>query len=148
MRHRSLPGAWRSSRAAVVATALVLATNGCGIFDLGRYDVGIIEYHGMTAEMAVPEVVQAGADFTVTLETFGGGCVGKSHTRVDAVGTSAIVTPVDEHSGAENCTADLRILDHSTLLRFDGRGSATVIVRGRVEPPGGVIERTFTVSVE
>jgi hypothetical protein len=125
-----------------------LATNGCGIVDLGNYDIGIIEYSGMRAEISVPDVVQAGTDFTVTLETFGGGCVGRSHTRVDAIGSNAIVTPVDEHSGADDCTADLVILDHSTSLRFEDRGAASVIIRGRVEPPGDVVERTFAVSVE
>jgi hypothetical protein len=108
-------------------------------------DVGVIEHYGdgPAGLIDAPAVVRAGQDFTVTVRTFGGGCVsaaGASVTyhRPPALDL-AVVVPYDNTRvpAGVACTSDLRRAPRDVTLRFTTPGAATIRVEGRREPGGG-----------
>ncbi len=137
----------RSSGTAATLVLSVAVLGSCGIMGLGDEEMGFIVFHGAVAEVAVPGVVNAGTDFTVELQTFGGGCDSKGNTRVVIDGSVAVVTPFDDH-GSGACV-DMRVFfDHTTSVRLDAPGPATVVIHGRIEPGGRDTTWTYPVQVQ
>ncbi|HEX6940552.1 MAG TPA: hypothetical protein VF158_14140 [Longimicrobiales bacterium] len=136
--------------------SLILAVCACatgGRNDDGpRRVVGTIEHYGDPVRVEAPADVARGADFRVTVVTYGGGCLHQGDTEVEINGLSAVVTPYDidvtptvPPGGA--CTLELRQYRHDATLRFDRAGSATITFRGRRLPSGEIISVTRTVRV-
>lgn len=93
---------------------------------------GILVHYGDTAEVSVPSTVTAGEEFTVTVETFGGGCDGKDGTEVEAVEGAVEITPIDNfYVGDGVCLAILKVFTHTAEWTFDEAGEQTVRIRGR-----------------
>jgi hypothetical protein len=134
---------------AVAALAACRSTTG----PAAPEELGIIEFYGdRTGVLELPESVRAGHDVTVTVRTFGGGCVSAAGTGVRYRGALAVVLPYDNPSSrAPAGTGCLDVLLrplHTVNLRFPTPGRATVRVEGRREPGGGstAVEGTLTVT--
>ena len=113
--------------------------------------LGWIRFHQDPVVVEVPDAVMRGADFEVTIRTYGGGCIAQGDTEVTVLASAAEVRPFDifvtgtPHDSV--CTDDLRLYLHRARMRFAQPGVATVRMRGR-DAPGGeviVVERQVTV---
>lgn len=120
----------------------------CGAFGLGEEErIGLIRFHDDSTVFDVPDSVAADSTFLVSFYTFGGGCVHFGRTRLLVDGRTVRVIPYDVDSGADACTADIAFLDHTTEVRFEEPGTATVLIVGRVMPGDSIVERSFTIEV-
>ncbi|MBW3655143.1 MAG: hypothetical protein KY444_03495 [Gemmatimonadetes bacterium] len=126
--------------------ALLVA--GCGsIFGSdGKRVIGVI---GDGSGIEVPATVQAGQDFTVTIQTsWPNGCAHEDGTEVQQGAASATVTPYDHVSEGGTCTHAPQRFTHVATLRFSQPGTAVVKIRGRPSPNEGAqtIQRIVTVQ--
>lgn len=131
-------------------TALILVATGCTAL-LGPGEtrrLGVIDFYQDPVVIAVPDTVQAGAAFEVSVRTYGGGCITKGDTETQVEGLTAEVRPYDLHSGAEVCTDELRIFDHRATLAFEQAGLAEVRFHGREMPADSVVTIVRSVVVE
>ena len=97
--------------------------------------------------VVVPDTVDLGEPFTVTVTTYGGGCVSKGCTAVSAEGLLATVMPYDVMAQQGVCTAILISFEHEAILQFDQTGVARVVIRGRQAPSGEVISEEQSIIV-
>lgn len=98
--------------------------------------IGTVWFYQQDVVIVVPDTVQAGVAFPVTVHTYGGGCerIGETEAYVD--GSSAVVFPFDyTYQGSEyGCTDVLKVFRHETTVSFTQPGSARVEVHGRAFP--------------
>ena len=97
--------------------------------------VGITEFYNESDDVVlVPDSVQAGEAFTVTVQTYGGGCTEADDIEVSIAEGVAVLTPYDlTYIPGENegCDDILKRLSHATQLTFEQPGSASLQIRGR-----------------
>ena len=127
---------------------LALLAAGCGSL-LGPDEKRVIGIIGDGSSIEVPTTVQAGQDFTVTIQTgWRNGCARKDKTDVQAQGMSATVTPYDRVTEGATCTQAPQQFTHTATLRFSQPGTAKVRIRGRASRDSQVqtVERTVTVQ--
>ena len=96
----------------------------------------------------VPERVEAGVPFGVSLRTYAGGCV--SHERIDIriERDTVHIRPLHRDSGHEFCTDDLVVHDHAVTLRLTNPGRIEVVFHGASSPAGSPVAFSRTVEVE
>jgi len=115
--------------------ASLCTVSACDI--LGRQgfaDLGTIVSFGDTADISVPDSASVGESFSVSVETFGGGCTQEvERTELEIQGMVAQITPWNWNSGALECPTDVRSLHHEVKLSFDQPGTATIHIIGREE---------------
>ena len=140
---------------ATVALGLVAVTAGCTALGLDgarkeRRPAYISSYEERSLVEA-PDTVSAGAPFTVTVHTFGGGCIGPGDTVAEVQGSVVTVRPFDvvtTHLPANQvCTAAMYVYAHDVTVRVSQPGAALIRVIGRVDPGDSVtmIERPVVV---
>jgi hypothetical protein len=136
-------------RTALAALALAAA---CSSTDPNRYvrELGFLQLHESPIEVAVPQAVRAGEEFTISVVTRGGGCTNVGDTETTGSGTTVDVRPYDLRIEGPDvaCPDILRGLTHQVPWRFDAPGTYTVRVHGRREPQMDVITVTRTVTVQ
>ena len=128
---------------------------GCDALSPGRDDharvPGILAYGSdTTAEVTLADTVAVGAPVALRVSTSGNGCTRPGDTEVDPAPAAADVRVYDyspRPSAGVVCADVLRALPHEATLRFTERGTATVRIHGRREPPSGrvVVARTVVV---
>jgi hypothetical protein len=102
------------------------------------------------AGVTAPDTVSAGVPFTVTVATYGGGCIRLGDTEVRVAGSVAEVRPYEWFVSAGQaiaCTGDIRRLEHAASVTLPTPGRATLRLIGRQLPEGATIsiERTLVV---
>lgn len=116
-------------RMMVVAVAGAAAVvGGCELI------TGPDEVVGLVVGVEVPDTVQAGEEFTVTVRTSGSNtCWRRDRTEVSVRGLTATVIPydVEDRDRGEVCGAAVIEITHTAVVTFDEPGSALVDVRGR-----------------
>lgn len=135
-----------------LAPAVVSCRAITGVDDIRRERLpGVISFYGHPMVVEIPEAVDRGVEFQVTVHTFGGGCVDQGHTEVSVAAGSVEVRPYDvfvtHMPESYACTDILNRFPHRATLRLDQPGTATIRVRGRAQPGDTplVIERTVLV---
>jgi hypothetical protein len=108
---------------------------------------GAIEHYGNPIIITAAFTATAGVPYSVKVLTYGGGCVSKGETELQVTGQTALIEPYDLERRGSACTDELRVHEHIAAVRFEQRGEAIVIVRGRSEPSGQTIDHRFTVFV-
>lgn len=117
------------------ALALLL---GCGIvLGLERHRVvGVVA--GVEEDdphIGVPDTVDAGRSFRVTIRTYVGGCTRAGDTDVEVDGSEVVVTPYDlvRYTGGDRgCgVGGPEPAEHSAEVRIDRPGAAELTFRGR-----------------
>jgi hypothetical protein len=84
-----------------------------------------------TARVELPDTVERGRPFTVTVTTFAGGCRRESAgTEVSVSGMRAEVRPYHSLVRSPVCTDDLLYMPHTARIRFDRPGIAIVRITG------------------
>ena len=110
----------------------------------------ILFFHDPTV-VEVPSSATAGMPFTVTVTTYGGGCISEDTTVVKADGQRADVVPYQRiynpgpNGGA--CPSELRITRRQASVVFDAPGSGVVRVIGRAMPGDTLMQVQRTVHV-
>ena len=152
MRHHLVPRA-----AALLVVAAVACSSITGVerdvFDGILYErrPSVLGYtESPPAGVTAPDTVTAGVPFTVTVPTYGGGCIRLGDTDVRVAGAVVEVRPYEWFVSAGQaiaCTADIRRLDHTATVTLGTPGRATLRVIGRQMPEGAAIsiERTLVV---
>ena len=135
---RIIRGPWA---ALLLVTALSTAS-ACDILGKqGFSDLGTIVSFGDTAAITVPDSAGVGKSFSVSIETFGGGCTQEvDRTEHEVQDMVADITPWDWNSGALDCPADVKLLHHEVQLSFDQPGTATIHIIGLEEGVQGSTE--------
>jgi len=108
---------------------------------------GVISFYNDPVVVEAPETVVRGQTFTVSVRTYGGGCITQGPTGVRVDDLLATVTPMDINSGANVCTAELRMFRHEASIRFDRAGTATVVLRGTRLPEDEPVTVLRTITV-
>ena len=110
---------------------------------------GTIEYYGEPAQVEVPDLVEQGQPFTVTVMTYGGGCIEKGETKVEVEALRAEVRPYDYDTSPLNgiCNDELRVHKHTATLSFGEAGTAEVVFYGLKEDAGGVTQTSVKRTV-
>jgi len=109
----------------------------------------ILLYHEPTV-VEVPSSATAGTPFTVTVTTYGGGCISEDVTVVHVDGERADVVPYQRiYNPARNvvCTSELRITRRQASVTFASSGTAVVRVIGRAQPADTLMQVERTVLV-
>lgn len=106
----------------VVAVALL---GGCNAL------TGPDEMIGLVKGVEVPDTVQSGQVFVVTVQTAGpNGCWKKARTNLSVSGLTATITPYDLKSSGY-CTQATVEMTHTAEVVFGQPGTGLVKVRGR-----------------
>lgn len=98
--------------------------------------------HGTAPNIVAPDTVQAGVPFSVTVTTYGGGCIMPGETATIRSTSTVEVRPFEWFVAAGQnvaCTDDLRILPHTVSVTLPTPGTATLRVIGRQQPEGATI---------
>lgn len=133
------PPPWR-----VVLTAAALLMSAC-YSPLGVREeevVGAVSFYGEPIGIELPDTVSADTPFSVEVTTYGGGCERVGPTEVTVEGRGALVIPFDYTTVGPGvaCTDQLKWFHHEAAVTLRAAGSATVTIRGRVEPGGQIQE--------
>jgi hypothetical protein len=92
---------------------------------------------GTESDFAAPASAPVGADFTVSLKTYGGGCIEPYDTQLTVTNEDALVVPRDEYyvRGDVGCNLILIYYEHQAVMHFDTPGTKTIRIRGRQQKP-------------
>ena len=127
------------------ALAGVLLATACGCT---RYKIepALVVLRSDTAKLTVPDSVNTGESFTVSVGVFGGGCT-REHARpiVRVRGDTAEIRPRMRRMVSDSCTANLLILSQEVPVRFAAPGVALVRVVGVLKgPPSDSSSQIYT----
>lgn len=145
----------RSGMSALAVTlGLVLGAAGCtsstGVNEVTT--IGVIEELNTGEDaIVVPDVVQAGEEFEVTVTTSGrNSCVREDRTEVEVEGSSAEITPYDVTSERSDggCAQVIVHLTRTETITFDEPGPALIVVYGRSFHDNDIHPHEFEVVVE
>ena len=134
-------------RLIALMSALTAGLTACnalfGDGDGERREIGVIDAGTSTDALVMPDTVQAGVPFAITVTTFGS-CLRPDGVDIHVAGATADITPYDITLGSGVvCPAILVDFPRSVTLSFDTPGTATVRLHGRSFSPGA-----GTVTVE
>ena len=110
--------------------------------------IGFIDSGGVAVSpIMVPDTVQAGSPFVVTVSTFGSAaCIRPDQSRVQQAVLSADITPYDSvWVGSEPCPADWGAHPRSVELTFDRPGAVLIRLHGRSFDHDLTLERTVAI---
>jgi hypothetical protein len=107
---------------------------------------GNIRFYHDPLIVDVPSTATAGVPFTVSVTTYGGGCIGEAETVVRVQGWRADIVPY-QHVSIGPCTQELRTTKRQATVTFALPGEALVRVIGREQPSDELIEVRRTVIV-
>lgn len=127
---------------ALFAVALASCDLSTGLIEERR--VGTIGYPENVL-IAMPDTVDAGQAFTVTVRTLGpDGCWERDRTEVDVSGLRVTIVPYDIRrvGGGAVCTAAIVEIMHDATLTFGQPGVGRIDVMGR----DGTAERSIVVE--
>ena len=136
---------------------LVFLLTACGSERVER-EVGVVvtsDSPFMEEVLSIPNEVQAGVPFEVTVRTFGGGCTEAGDMEQEVTDNLAVLKPYDLNiTPGRNvvCPSIITRPGHTAQITFEQPGPATIKVEGIKEDnanPEGVlttIEKTITVQ--
>ena len=139
----------------VLLTILLLAVAACDGSRTVREEGVISSYGDTDGVILVPDTVRADETFTVTIQTFGDGCVEAADMEVVVTGDLAVLTPYDLITipgRNEACPQIGKRPKHTAQITFEEPGSVTLRVKGMLRDnanPDGImttIEKTIQVE--
>lgn len=112
--------------------------------------IGTVAFYSQPVDIDVPDTVQADVPFAVRVRTYGGGCERIGPTEVTNQDGGALVVPRDFTKTGPGlvCTDVLKSFEHEAQVVLQTPGSATITVRGRVEPDDRIEDFVRQVIVE
>jgi hypothetical protein len=139
-------------RMIVVVTGLLACTAGTEPrFPVWEGAPGVIYFSHDGPAVTVPDSFLVGVPDTVTVLTYGGGCVSGGYTESDVDGLLAVVRPIDNvvvRAPANHaCTDILLEFRHEAALTFGEAGTATIRFVGLHSPADTLYTVTRTVPV-
>ena len=113
-----------------------------------RKEIGVISFYHDAVVITVPDAVEAGIPFELSVRTYGGGCHTRGTTDVDVTGLRVDVRPYDIHSGHDFCTQPLLMFDHVAMVTVHESGQAIISFHGAAEPGDSAVVFVREVEVE
>ena len=113
---------------------------------------GVLQFYDDLLQVQLPATASVGAPITVTVRTYGGGCIRMGPTWTSVRGLVAVIEPLDSVVSRLppnwGCTAELGLLEHEATVQFAESGAATVRILGRREPGDSPlsVERTIVIQ--
>lgn len=133
------------------ALIVLCILGGCGLLSPEDERVPSVLEHlnlDLPFQFHAPDTVVAGTEFGVSLRTYLGGCSEPGSVKVEVSGLVAILSPEDiRASGRDVCPLGIRNFTYDLDLRFDGPGTGSIRVRGRVKPSGDDVEKVVPIVV-
>lgn len=110
--------------------------------------LGVISYYDYPLVVTVPDTVQAGTPFEVSVRTYGGGCIRPNGTNVHVAGRLVKIVPYDVHSGHDVCPDVLATFDHEAMATVRQAGLAEIRFHGKAMPADSTLIVVRHVVVE
>lgn len=118
-----------------------IALAGCSLLEPGITRERLPAYVRFGSEPAridAPDTVAAGVPFSVTVPSFGDGCIARGDTQVEIGDMVVQLRPFDIFTTSmpknDACTRRLALYDHTASVRLDKPGVAIIRAIGRVDP--------------
>ena len=130
----------------LVSTACAGSTEPSGVRTERR--PALLYFYSDSTRMALPDSAHRWQPVTVTITSYGGGCITQGETDVAVGDLLAVIRPYRyEAVGPVACTAELRIFRHVATVQFAQLGLATVRVIGEQRPGDGprAVQRVIAV---
>jgi hypothetical protein len=145
-----------SSRRSVLALLVpFVAVGACSELGLDEPETvrgaAILLHYGDTTTVTVPTSARVGVPISITVTSFGGGCIVQGETEFTRRGLEAEVRPYRYETVRlppnMACTDELRIFQHTVSTTFEESGDARVRVFGLRRPGDAphVVERQVPV---
>ncbi|MEZ5346565.1 MAG: hypothetical protein R2681_13525 [Pyrinomonadaceae bacterium] len=99
--------------------------------------------------VTLPESVEAGKDFEISVTTSGSGCVSAGETEVVSSQSAADIFVYDHTTATRPnvvCTMIFKTFRHTAILRFDERGEAMIRVWGRRQGGDSLMGEPFVIE--
>ena len=98
--------------------------------------IGVIAFYSDPVVITVPDTVLLGDPFSVSVRTYGDGCVSEDGTEVESTSLSFQITPYDVLTLGRGviCPAIVRHFDHTATLTATQSGTAQITFHGRQLP--------------
>lgn len=132
----------------LIGTAVVLTACSGVLGPNGEKRLGVIAFYEDPVVTEVPDTVQVGVGFEVSVRTYGGGCISEDGTDVHVEDLVVNVRPYDVHSGANVCTDELRLFDHRTTLTLTEPGLAEIRFHGKEMPGDSMLTVARSIVVQ
>ena len=142
-------------RPAVALLVSVVAVGACSVLSLEEPETvrgaAILLHYGDATTVTVPTSARVDVPVSITVTSFGGGCIAQGETEFTLRGLEAEVRPYRYETVRlppnVACTDELRIFQHTISLEFEEPGDARVRVFGLRRPGDAphVVERQLTV---
>jgi len=115
---------------------VLTSVSGCDDFLSSDNDrrLGVIVFYDDPVVITVPDTVFVGQPFSVSVRTYGNGCLSQGNTKVRTEGLSVDVTPYDIHNGTELCIDILNKFDHTASVTLTEPGTAEIRFHGKQLP--------------
>ncbi|MDO8434615.1 MAG: hypothetical protein Q7S58_19640, partial [Candidatus Binatus sp.] len=95
-------------------------------------------HYGDTTTLSVPSSARVGVPISITVTSFGGGCIGPGETEVTFQDSGAEIRPHRYETVRlppdMGCTRELRVFQHTATLQFAQAGEARVRIVGLARP--------------
>lgn len=109
---------------------------------------GTIEYYEEPISVTVPETVTVGETFSVTVMTYGGGCIEQGETDVRLEARRAEIRPYDYNVTPRlPCDTSLHTFEHTATVIFTEVGEAEVVFYGQSVSDDGATNTSATRTV-
>ena len=111
----------------------------------------ILAHYSDSAMVRMPGSAHVGVPVSITVTSFGGGCITQGDTEVTVRGLVAEVRPYRYETVRlppnAACTSELRIFEHTVSFQFSEPGEASVRIVGLRRPQDApyILERELTV---
>jgi len=102
----------------------------------------LLSFYSDSATVTLPDTVRRLQPLTITVTSYGGGCISQGETDVAVSDLQAEIRPYRyELVGPDViCTTELRVFDHVATVQFAKVGTASVRVFGERMPGAGAVE--------
>ena len=109
----------------------------------------LLSFYSDSAQVTLPDTAKRLQPITVTITSYGGGCISQGETDVAVSDLQAEIRPYRYEVVGPGviCTLELRVFEHVATLQFAKSGTATVRVLGERQPGTDAIEVDRLIAV-
>lgn len=126
------------ARNVVLGVAALAALTSCGALGskATENDPAYLELAGQTSTIVVKDTVQHGEVFSISFDTYGGGCTNQNGgDNISISGLSVEVDPLNRTVITGDCGTDLVTIPHTVSASILTAGTATIKIVGVTDQP-------------
>jgi hypothetical protein len=138
------------ARNVVLGAAALVALTSCGALGskATENDPAYLQLSGQSSTIVVRDTVQHGAAFSISFDTYGGGCTSQSGgDDISISGLTVEVRPLNRTVVTGNCGTDLLTITHTVTASILTAGTATIKIIGVTDQPvSGATSNAVTIQ--